>query len=146
MIIKFIDKLGNLGIQFFSIFRTVNRKQDVDLLLYKRGLCIIQFNDRIFIRNDKSGEEFIQKCLVGYCNEYKIEKRPLLKSIIANKNKPGNIHIASVWYNDLFRFEFISEEYWKHLEYSCELAEKYELTIGLDSIFVNSIEKIERLK
>jgi len=78
--------LGSGVIQFFSIFRSVNRKKDVDLLLHKRDLCIIQFNDRIFIRSDEFGEDFIEKCLIGYCKEYNIEKKSALDSFILNQN------------------------------------------------------------
>lgn len=139
-----IDKMGSCVLMFFSTFRTLNKKKEIDLFLYKRGLDIISFHGRIFIKLDLNGMNFIENCLKPNFTEYKIVKESISDKIIKNPYKPGNKFISNVWYNDIFKFEFISENHWKHLEYSCQHAEKYDLIFGVDSIFVDSLEKIEK--
>lgn len=141
-----IDQLGCLMLRLCSIFRTVNKRKNVDLFTFKRNLTLIKFNDRIFIKFDNSGQEFIENCLSECCKKYEIKKKSFVDSIIADSNRANNDLIYVVWYNDIFKFEFVLPEHWKHLEYSCQLATHYDLMIGLDSIFVHSVTHIEKLK
>lgn len=139
-----IDKLGSYTIRFFSMFGRVNKKKNVNLFLYKRNLTLIQFCDRIFIKLDKTGETFIQEILSSEFEKYTIINKNAIDKFLNDKNKPTNKFIVQVWFNDLFRFEIINDEHWKHLQFAVDFANKYDLPISLDSTFVHFIENIEK--
>lgn len=138
-----IDKLGATMIRFFSKFTKVNKRKETNLFLYKRGLTLFKFNDRVFIKMDTHGKKFIDEILKQEFEKYTVKKESAVDKFFGDKNKPGNEYILEVWYNDLFRFEFVSISYWKHLCFAATLADKYDLPIGLDSMFVHCIEEID---
>lgn len=142
-----IDFLGALFIRVCSIFKKTNNKKHAKLFLYKRNLTLASFVDgRIFIKHDDNGKNFISEVLKSEFSEYKISKPTMVDKIIANSHEPKNEYIAHVWYNDAFQFEFIEEKHWDHLLYTITLADKFNLPIALDSMFVHSINSIEDFK
>lgn len=96
-----IDKLGQVVLSFFGIFRDFNKTRNVELFLFKRNLNIIKFNNRIFIILDQAGETFIKDCLMNNFSAYTINKSKL-DNFIGRKYQPGNEFISQVWYNDSF--------------------------------------------
>lgn len=132
-----IDKIGEIFLDWVSVFRNLNKKRDCELFLHKRNLTIVQFNSRIFIVLDDAGVNFITECIKDTFSCYVKDKS------IKSRYKPSNPYIEQIWYNNLFKFEFIKPAHYQHLIYSCELAEKYDISIGLDSIFVHSLTKIQ---
>ena len=134
---RFIDLLGDYFLKICSLFNKVNNPKNVKLFLYRRNLTSFMIDKRIFIKMDDNANRFIHEVLLAEFDHYQIidNANPLDKYLM-ERHKPKNKFISEVWFNSIFEFEMIPCEYWKHLEFSIQMREEYNLPLHIDPLFV----------
>lgn len=120
--------------RYFLIFNPKNKEKYLQLFLYERNIEYIFYYGRVFIKLDSRGEEFIKKVLGNF-----MEYQPGVNTNYKHRNQ----FIHSVYTNRNFEFEFISPQYWNHLQLAMKLAELGQLELLIDDLYVTLINSID---